>query len=104
MKQSQIKGNATMGKATFFGARRGVGPPRHPVSLRCVVSGLPIMPNRRRFGLQEGGIWRMPFGGPESALEHRKCEVISSGSAGCQGSPFFAITGRRGWPMTLWPE
>ena len=48
------------GNTTFFGVRRGVGPPRHPSRLHCAGSALPKMPNRRRFGLQEGAIRRMP--------------------------------------------
>jgi hypothetical protein len=43
------------GNTTSFGVRRGVGPPRHPSRLHCAGSALPKMPNRRRFGLQEGG-------------------------------------------------
>jgi hypothetical protein len=48
------------GKRSIFAALRGVGQPRHPVRLRCVASGLPIMPKRRRFGLEDRAIRRMP--------------------------------------------
>ena len=34
------------------------GPTRHPVRPRSIASGLPIMPKRRRFWLQEGAIRR----------------------------------------------
>jgi hypothetical protein len=47
------------GNATFFGARRGVGPPRRLVRPRCVASRLQIRPSCFRIGLQEGAIRRM---------------------------------------------
>ena len=37
-----------------------VEPPRHPVRPCYVASGLPITPSRRRLGLQETAIRRMP--------------------------------------------
>jgi hypothetical protein len=58
--------------ATCFGARRGVGPPRHPSTMRG--SRLPKVPDRRRFGLEEGAIRRMQaymlfFGNEASPLQ-----------------------------------
>ena len=47
------------GKRNIFGARRGVGPPRHPSTMRGGASRLPKVPDRRRFGLEEGAIRRM---------------------------------------------
>src|ERR1700730_19153890 len=45
--------------ATCFGARRGVGPPRYPSTMRGGASRLPKVPDRRRIGLEEGAIRRM---------------------------------------------
>jgi hypothetical protein len=45
--------------ATCFGARRGVGPPRHPSTMRGGASRLPKVPDRHRFGLEEGAIRRI---------------------------------------------
>src|ERR1700730_16421028 len=49
--------------ATCFGARRGVGPPRHPSTMRGGASRLPKVPDRRRFGLEEGANRRMQVRG-----------------------------------------
>jgi hypothetical protein len=55
-------------KLIKIGARRGVGPARHPVRLSGVASGSRILPRRCWFGPKEGFIRRTPsFGSPDHA-------------------------------------
>jgi hypothetical protein len=63
-------------KRNILGCWRGVGPHPHPVRLCCVGSGLPKMPNRPKFGREDGTIWRMPAylmrGSNESGRSQRR--------------------------------
>ena len=47
--------------AIFFGARHGVGPPRHPSTPRANGSGLPDTSDRGRLWLVPAVIWGMPI-------------------------------------------